>query len=83
MISAPTGLWIEEGTGLTVDIQAGGYIRIVDGRQDRVGSWEAPGDGLLRVTIDGDTFDMPYRRQDLELELTLPGASAPTVFTQM
>lgn len=83
MISAPTGLWIEEGTGLTVDIQAGGYIRIADGRQERVGAWEAPADGVLRVTFDGETFDMPYHRKDLELELTLPGASAPNVFTQM
>ncbi|MFQ3587880.1 MAG: hypothetical protein SNJ74_12865 [Fimbriimonadaceae bacterium] len=83
MTVAPTGLWIADGTGVTVDIQSGGYIRIVDGGRERVGTWESPSDGLLRVTLDGETFDMPYRRQDLELELTLPGSSAPSVFTQM
>lgn len=84
MTSAPTGLWIaEQNSETTLDIQAGGFFKITRGNVEVIGEWESAGDNALKVTLQGQTYDMAFTRQDLNLETTLPGESQPTRFTQM
>jgi hypothetical protein len=83
MVSAPTGLWIGESQDITLDIQSGGFIKITSGSAERTGSWKPIGENALRVTLDGQVYEMTYTRQDLSLEMTLPGEARATRFTQM
>lgn len=82
--TAPTGLWVStQNSDTTLDIQASGDLRYMNGSQEQLGKWTAKGNTAIEATINGQVYEMPYTRNDLTLKITLPGSSSPTEFTQM
>lgn len=84
MLSSASGLWIgQKDSGVSIDIQDGGTLKITRGGKEQSGTWKQNGANAITATIDGQTYEMPYKRQDLNFSITLPGESAPTDFSQM
>jgi len=84
MTTSPTGLWIgKTDSGTSIDIQSGGQFKLTRAGQETNGTWQEPAVGQLRVTLNGQAYDLAYTRRDLGIKLTLPGDSQPTDFEQM
>jgi hypothetical protein len=84
MTTSPTGLWIGKAdSGTSVDIQQGGQLKITRGDREIPGTWVETGPGRLRVTVEGQDYEVPFQRRDLTLKLTLPGDAQASEFEQM
>jgi len=83
MTTAPTGLWIGDGADVSLDIQDGGFFKITEAGRETIGTWDTASKTAMRVTLNGQTYDLNFRRRDLELDMNLPGSTTPTKFTQM
>jgi len=84
MTSSVSGLWIGQvDSGVSLDIQESGTIKITQGGKERNGTWKQNGANAITATIDGQPYEMPYTRKDLSLSIMLPEGSTPTEFTQM
>jgi len=84
MTTAPTGLW----NGVTnpevsLDIQDGGYFKMIRSGQEMMGKWEMAGADQMTVELGGQSYTCPFKRLDLNLSITLPGESTMSTFTQM
>lgn len=84
LTTMPTGLWVSvENSETTIDIQDGGFIKLVRNASEATGSWTLEGASTIRAEFSGQSYDMPFTRKDLDLEITLPGDTLPTKFSQM
>ena len=84
MVTSVSGSWVgKTNPDVSLDIQDGGSIKITKGGKESIGTWKQNGAGAIKATIDGQDYDMPYTRKDLNISITLPGESSPSEFTQM
>ena len=83
MLTSPIGTWVGQGNDVSLDIQSGGVFRLQRGEQELMGSWKSAGSGVIKVDLNGQSFDLPFTRRDLSLEIKLPGDTQPSKFGQM
>jgi uncharacterized protein YdeI (BOF family) len=78
MYRTPIGTWYAMDQGIRLNIEASGDIEWNQGNQTYYGTYEfEEGTGEMTVTLDGETFEMPYERNGLEMTATLPNSGGP------
>lgn len=84
MTSSPVGIWVSnQPTGIDLDVDASGSIKVTKGGVEKLGTWKKLSEGKMEMTVDGTTAQSDFKRLDQKLTLTLPGDSAPTDFGMM
>jgi hypothetical protein len=84
MITSPVGLWVgSTRSDLTIDFEQDGSLKYVVKGTEIHGSWKPEGTNSVKISLNGNSYTLPFTRRDLKLKLRLPDEQVDTEFVQM